>query len=210
MWGSFLFLILLKECLWPAASDQNQTPKNNKSNYIVIFPLFENTVFNFPNSQHDHLDSLQVHKPTFSQVALQVREQQSWKASPLCGKDQEVLKGKGKNSHPGFVHHVFIDVNQAIDGSLPKHKAQGETPGSDKHRSCSCRERKQDSHLPDLQRWQVREEVIPHEEAHEDPVIDAPFKIKSERQAGHGELSLQVLQHTEQKKELREHCTGLG
>lgn len=70
-------------------------------------------------------------------------------------------------------------------------------------------EKNTDSHLPDLQRWQVREEVIPHKEAHEDPVINTPFKIESERQAGHGELSLQVLQDTHKQKELREHCRGL-
>lgn len=72
--------------------------------------------------------------------------------------------------------------------------------------------KKTHSHVPDLQRWQMREEVIPHKEAHEDPVINTPFKIKSERQAGHRELSLQILQHIHthrhKKKELREHSTG--
>lgn len=45
----------------------------------------------------------------------------------------------------------------------------------------------------------MREEVIPHKEAHKDPVVNTPFKIKSERQAGNGEFPLQVLQHTQEK-----------
>lgn len=49
--------------------------------------------------------------------------------------------------------------------------------------------------------WQ---EVISNKEAHEDPVVYAPLKVKGERQAGHGQLSGQVLktwrEHTELTK----------
>lgn len=38
--------------------------------------------------------------------------------------------------------------------------------------------------------WQ---EVISDKEAHEDPVVDAPLKVKGKWQAGHGQLSGQVL-----------------
>lgn len=40
----------------------------------------------------------------------------------------------------------------------------------------------------------MRKEVISHKEAHEDPIVNAPLNIKRERQAGHGELSFQILQ----------------
>lgn len=56
------------------------------------------------------------------------------------------------------------------------------------------------SHLPDLQRWQMRKKVISHKEAHKDPVINTSFKIKSERQTGHSEFSFQILQHTHKRK----------
>lgn len=49
----------------------------NVTIYIIIFPLLENTIFNFANSQHDHLDPLQVHKTTFCEVALQSRKEYS-------------------------------------------------------------------------------------------------------------------------------------
>lgn len=55
------------------------------------------------------------------------------------------------------------------------------------------------SHLPDLQRWQMRKKVISHKEAHKDPVINTSFKIKSERQTGHSEFSFQILQHTHKR-----------
>ena len=42
----------------------------------------------------------------------------------------------------------------------------------------------------------MREEVVANEEAHEDPVVHAPLEVKGERQAGHGELLLQVLERT--------------
>lgn len=37
------------------------------------------------------------------------------------------------------------------------------------------------------------EEVISNEETHEDPIVHTPLKVKGERQAGHGELSGEVL-----------------
>lgn len=49
---------------------------------------------------------------------------------------------------------------------------------------------------PDLQGGKVRQEVVPDEEAHEDPVVDAPLKVEGKRQAGHGQLSGQVLAAT--------------
>lgn len=52
------------------------------------------------------------------------------------------------------------------------------------------------SHVPDLQGGQMGEKVISHKEAHEHPVVNTSFKIKSERQTGHSELSFQILQHT--------------
>ena len=39
----------------------------------------------------------------------------------------------------------------------------------------------------------MRKEVVSHKEAHEDPVVNAPLDVKRERQAGHGELSFQIL-----------------
>lgn len=57
-----------------------------------------------------------------------------------------------------------------------------------------------DCHPPDLQGWQMRKEVISHKEAHEDPVINTPLKIEGEGQAGHGELSFQILQHEHGRK----------
>ncbi len=38
--------------------------------------------------------------------------------------------------------------------------------------------------------WQ---EIISNKETHEDPVVDAPLKVKGKRKAGHGQLSGQVL-----------------
>lgn len=38
--------------------------------------------------------------------------------------------------------------------------------------------------------WQ---EVISNKEAHEDPVVNAPLKVKGKREAGHRQLSGQVL-----------------
>lgn len=107
------------------------------------------------------------------------------------------------------MHDVFIDVNQAINCSLPKQKPQSETPGSEKQ-ELFLQEKQTDSLLPDLQRWQMREKVIPHKEAHEDPVINTPFKIKSERQAGHGEFSLQVLQYTHKRRSSENTAWGLN
>lgn len=36
-------------------------------------------------------------------------------------------------------------------------------------------------------------EVVPNKETHEDPVVHAPLKVEGKRQAGHGQLSGQVL-----------------
>lgn len=47
---------------------------------------------------------------------------------------------------------------------------------------------------PDLKRWQVWQEVVPHKETHEDPVVHAALKVKLEWQTGHGQLPGQVLE----------------
>lgn len=41
--------------------------------------------------------------------------------------------------------------------------------------------------------WQ---EVISNKETHKDPVIYTPLKVEGKRQAGHGQLSSQVLKKT--------------
>lgn len=41
--------------------------------------------------------------------------------------------------------------------------------------------------------WQ---EVISNKETHKDPVIYTPLKVEGKRQAGHGQLSGQVLKKT--------------
>lgn len=46
---------------------------------------------------------------------------------------------------------------------------------------------------PDLQGRQVWEEVVSYEETHEDPIVDAALEVKLKWQAGHCQLSGQVL-----------------
>lgn len=48
-------------------------------------------------------------------------------------------------------------------------------------------------HRPDFQGWQVWKEVISNKETHEDPVVHTPLKVKGKGQAGHRELSGEVL-----------------
>lgn len=40
----------------------------------------------------------------------------------------------------------------------------------------------------------MRQEVVSYKEAHEDPVVHAPLEVKGKGQAGHGQLSGQVLE----------------
>lgn len=51
------------------------------------------------------------------------------------------------------------------------------------------------------------EEVVSHK-AHEDPVIDAPLSVKRERQAGHGELSFQILTEDAETRKINSPSTG--
>lgn len=39
----------------------------------------------------------------------------------------------------------------------------------------------------------MRKEVISNKETHEDPVVYTPLKVEGKRQAGHGQLSREVL-----------------
>lgn len=105
------------------------------------------------------------------------------------------------------MHHVFIDVNQAIDRSLPKHKPQGETPGSEKHRSCSCRKRKQILiYLISRDgRWGRKSFPTKKHIKTQSSTLLSKSKVK-------GKLamvsSLSKYCNIHKKKELREHCTG--
>lgn len=45
--------------------------------------------------------------------------------------------------------------------------------------------------------WQ---EVVSNKKAHEDPVIYAPLKVEGKRQAGHGQLSGEVLKTWEESR----------
>lgn len=46
----------------------------------------------------------------------------------------------------------------------------------------------------------MRQEVVPHEEAHEDPVVHAALKVEGKRQTGHGQFSGQVLRTAEDEE----------
>lgn len=97
-------------------------------------------------------------------------------------------------THPGLVHHVLVDVDQPVDGALPEdiHTCGDVVAASDRSTT------EGGGVSPDLQRRQVRQEVVPHKEAHEDPVVHAALKVKLEGQTGHGQLPGQVLEQQHQ------------
>ncbi len=69
----------------------------------------------------------------------------------------------------GFVDGLLVEVDQPVDGPLA-----------------------------DLERRQVRQEVVADEEAHEDPVVDGALQVVREGQVGHLQLPGQILaQHVQ-------------
>ncbi|KAK1239567.1 hypothetical protein MKX07_001021 [Trichoderma sp. CBMAI-0711] len=70
-----------------------------------------------------------------------------------------------------------------------------------------------DSVFANFQSWQVRQEVITDEAAHEDPIVNGPLQIKPEGKVGNGQLNGEILpqnRDVQPNKGLQGGLHGLG
>lgn len=86
---------------------------------IVFFALFEDVVLGHAHGLHDHLDARQVDEAVLRQVALQAHTQPSPEPREFVDISQHAGQPGGhtpgwNHSYSGFVHHIFVDPDQAI------------------------------------------------------------------------------------------------
>ena len=90
-------------------------------------------------------------------------------------------------------HIAVAKVDRALVGQVPVKRGQRVFI----HRHDGVK-----SAFPDLQRWQVGQEIVPHEEAQKDKIVNQALKVKPERQLQVFELQVEVLSHHRNLDEL--------
>lgn len=88
-----------------------------QKSYVILFAFLEDVVLSHAHRLHDQLHSLQVDVAILCQVALQTNSQTCFyeTLSPTGNAERHKICDY---THSGFVHNVFVDVDQSIDRSL--------------------------------------------------------------------------------------------
>lgn len=93
-----------------------------RKSYVVFFALLEDVVLSHAHRLHDHLNSLQVDVAILRQVALQANTGRVTHSSIRAASKKNNPKLETiqtcDDTHSGFVHNVFVDVDQSIYCSL--------------------------------------------------------------------------------------------
>lgn len=85
-----------------------------RQTYLVLLAFLEDVVLGHAHCLHDQFHPLQLDVAILRQIALDQRTRvrtPQWQRQEARGQ---------RSAHPSLVHHVLVDVDQPIDGSLPE------------------------------------------------------------------------------------------